>query len=290
MAAASNLVEQNVLNQLFRSGPWTLPTFFHMGLLLNLAGDGDSPGAGTEVSGGSYARVPVARGTLEWAFSAKQPDNRWMTTNNNAITFPAPTATWGLVTHAGIFELAAAGDHYFQSSLAQNLQVNSSDPAPSIPAGALKVYYGGVQTGANKTGVSDYLAEATMNFLFTGNSYPQINFLYLALFTTTPTNGLDNGTEVVGGSYARLLTNRDATTQPFYNAAVNQAPVHLVDNAHNLDFPTPTANWGNVVGCGFYDSSSGGNLLWSGPLVAPVTVNSGVPFGFAAQALANTAA
>ena len=54
-------------------------------------------------------------------------------------------------------------------------------------------------------GQSDYLAQATCNFVTGQQPFPNTNSRYLALFTAAPTSDAGTGgTEVSGGSYARV--------------------------------------------------------------------------------------
>lgn len=91
-------------------------------------------GGGTEVSGGSYARVAVAPSDANWT-GASSTDGA--TDNANAITFPAPTANWGTVTHFGIFDRATGGNLLAWAALTVSKTVNNGDPAPQFAAGAL---------------------------------------------------------------------------------------------------------------------------------------------------------
>lgn len=55
-------------------------------------------------------------------------------------------------------------------------------------------------------GLSDYIATSQLNFSTGQEPFPSIGSRYLALFTTAPTtdSGTSSGTEVTGGSYARV--------------------------------------------------------------------------------------
>lgn len=100
--------------------------------------------------------------------------------------------------------------------------------------------------------------------------------LYVALFTATP-NDAGGGTEVSGGSYARV-----GVATSGWNASSGG----LVDNIAAINFGTASANWGTVTHVGLYDASTGGNLIDWGVLTASRVVNSGDgPVQFAAGAL-----
>lgn len=96
--------------------------------------------------------------------------------------------------------------------------------------------------------------------------------LYYALFTATP-NAAGGGTEVSGGSYARVAVTNNTTNFP-NTASQNKT------NGTAITWPTSTAAWGTIVAWGVYDASSGGNLWAYGP-VTSVTMNNGDSITFA---------
>jgi hypothetical protein len=91
-------------------------------------------GGGTEVTGGAYARVLVSHADTNWAAPSGTPRG---TSNSNAVTFPAPTANWGVVTHFGIFDSLTGGTLIAWNALTISKTVNNGDAAPSFAAGAL---------------------------------------------------------------------------------------------------------------------------------------------------------
>lgn len=152
MAAYTDIFENKLVDFLFRgqalgvtgasaaagTGPATLY------VSLKTAADSDStPGA--EVSGGSYARVPVASSLANWAgtqgagTTTASSGSSGTTSNNGAITFPAPTAAWGQVVGMGIHDAATGGNELFYAVLGTPKTINNGDPAPSFAAGALTV-------------------------------------------------------------------------------------------------------------------------------------------------------
>lgn len=72
---------------------------------------------------------------------------------------------------------------------------------------------------------------------------------YVALFTVAP-NRSGGGTEVTGGSYARVPIDNDLVTW-----AVAASGRKL--NAIEFTFPQATANWGTVVSVALVNTSSG---------------------------------
>lgn len=101
--------------------------------------------------------------------------------------------------------------------------------------------------------MSNYLENALINATLRNTSYTSPASVFVALFTTDPTDA-GTGTEVSGGSYAR----QSATfTSPSNGSSTLAADV---------TFPTATGNWGTVTHFGIYDASTAGNLLYHGAL------------------------
>lgn len=133
MAAMTNYLEEELVKHIFRTGTMTKPAGLHVGLFTAAPGEA---GGGTEVAGGSYARAALAPSDSNWAAAA---GGNGTTSNAVAITFPAPTANWGLVTHWAIFDAASGGNMLFYAALTTSKTINSGDAAPSFGVGALTV-------------------------------------------------------------------------------------------------------------------------------------------------------
>lgn len=126
---------------------------------------------------------------------------------------------------------------------------------------------------------SNYLENIILQYIFNDGAFtaPQT---FVALYTTDPTDA-DTGTEVTGGSYARVEVNENGGGSPAWNNAVVDGVGYLVDNANAITFPTATADWGTVTHFGIRDASTAGNLLYHGALTASQAVNNGSTFSFA---------
>lgn len=100
-------------------------------------------GGGTEVSGGSYARVAVTMNMTNWAGTQSATSTTastgtgGTTSNNGAITFPAPTANWGTVTHFAVYDQATSGNLIYWAALTTSKTINNNDAAPSFAISAL---------------------------------------------------------------------------------------------------------------------------------------------------------
>lgn len=143
MSAMSDFLENKIIDQLFRGQ--TAPTTSTLHVALLTAAPSDS-GGGTEVSGGAYARVAVTSSLTNWAgtqstgSTTASSGTGGQTSNNVAITFPTPTATWGTVTHFGIYDDATSGNLLFHGSLTIAKTINEADTV-TFPAGSLSVTF-----------------------------------------------------------------------------------------------------------------------------------------------------
>ena len=120
MAAMSDYLEAQLLNLIFRTQTAWKPSAIYFALYT--AAPSDS-GGGTEVTGGSYARVQVTQADANW----NAPGTGGLTDNVSAITFAAATANWGTVTHVGIFDASTSGNLLFHGALTSSKTVNSGD-------------------------------------------------------------------------------------------------------------------------------------------------------------------
>lgn len=133
MANASDYLEVELRKHIFRTGSFTKPTV--LGVALFTVTPSDS-GGGTEVTGGSYARVNHPPLDANWT-GASSTDGA--TDNAAAITFPTPSANWGTVVAFGIFDATSAGNLLVWGPITPNKTINNGDPAPSFATGALDV-------------------------------------------------------------------------------------------------------------------------------------------------------
>lgn len=140
MAALTNFAENKLIDALLRAQAIGTPATWHVGLFTAAPSD---TGGGTEVSGGSYARVAVTAslanfaGTQSAGSTTASSGTGGTSSNNNAITFPAPTANWGVVTHFGLFDASSAGNLWIYAALTASKTINNGDAAPSFAAAAL---------------------------------------------------------------------------------------------------------------------------------------------------------
>jgi hypothetical protein len=122
----TNYAELEILDHITGNGSFTAPTPY---LALYTAAPTDA-GGGTEVSGGSYARVDVSG-----SFGAASGGS---VTNDAEIAFPEATASWGTVVACAILDAASGGNMIVWADLATNRAVGSGVVA-RFPIGTLTI-------------------------------------------------------------------------------------------------------------------------------------------------------
>lgn len=114
MAAMSNYLENALLNAVLRNTSYTSPSTVFVALYTDNPGEG---GTGTEVSGGSYARVAGTFGAPSDGVS----------TNSSAIEFAQATGSWGTVSHMALYDAITSGNMLFYGSLTTSKAIESGD-------------------------------------------------------------------------------------------------------------------------------------------------------------------
>lgn len=97
MAGASDYLENEILDHVFRNSAYTPPAAVYVGLYTTAPTDA---GGGTEVSGSNYARTAVT-------FSAASGG---AIANSAAVTFPTASGSWGTIVAFGIFDASSGGN------------------------------------------------------------------------------------------------------------------------------------------------------------------------------------
>lgn len=125
MSAATDYLEDNLLNHILRNVTYTSPATVYVALFTTATTEA---GGGTEVTGGGYARQAAT-------FAAPSGGS---TSNSAAITFGPATAAWGTVSHAAIFDAAVAGNMLIHGPLTTPKTVGVGDTT-TFAVGALTV-------------------------------------------------------------------------------------------------------------------------------------------------------
>lgn len=89
-------------------------------------------------------------------------------------------------------------------------------------------------------------------------------FVALTNTVATPYTSGDELDEVNAAEYSRA--EYDNVSGAWQSTAGSMA------NAFTISFPVAASQWNTVKGWGLLDNAEGGNLLWAGPLSAPINV------------------
>ena len=96
--------------------------------------------------------------------------------------------------------------------------------------------------------MTDYLENKLLDSLTGVSAYTFPSTIYLALFTSDPTDTGDVSGEVSGGDYARMslsgiFSTASGTTGTSTNTSI-------------ITFPTATASWGTITHAGFMETGT----------------------------------
>ena len=125
--------------------------------------------------------------------------------------------------------------------------------------------------------MSNFLEIALINATLRNTSYTSPTTVYLALYTTDPTDA-DTGTECTGTGYARQAITFGA---PSNGVSTNSAAI---------EFAQAGNSWGTITHIGIRDALTTGNLLYHSPLDASKTIATGDVFRVAIGSLSVTLA
>lgn len=127
--------------------------------------------------------------------------------------------------------------------------------------------------------MTDYLENQLADHILRGQQNTAPTTLYFALYTDATTDA-GGGTEVTGGSYTRVAVTANTTNFKGTDGGTGGASTGTdgqVNNAVEITFAAPTANWGTITNFAILDAASLGNMLIHGALTASKTVNNGDP-------------
>lgn len=120
----TNYLETEILDHVFGGAAYSAPGTLYVGLFTSAPGEA---GGGVEVSGGGYVRQSAAFTVTGNTAS-----------NNASIEYPTATASYGTVTHVGIFDAASGGNLMAYASLTASKAIDTGDVF-RIPTGDLDI-------------------------------------------------------------------------------------------------------------------------------------------------------
>lgn len=234
MSDLSNYAENALLDHLLGIAAFTMPSPVYLAAFTAVT-DAEA-GTGTEVSGGSYARVAITS-----LMSASVGGN---SSNTGAITFPTATAGWGTVPYFAIMDASSGGNALSIIKATNGTPVNVlSGMTLSLAAGEVDFSIGGELSLYARTKLCDHVLGKTAFTMPTA---------YLALYRTLLDALNGNGGEIPTGlGYLR----EDVT------AVMDAAAGGVSTNNTAITFGVATSDWGLTPYYGIRDSNSGGNPL-----------------------------
>lgn len=144
------------------------------------------------------------------------------------------------------------------------------------------------EAAAQAAALTDYAENKLVDALLRGQSLGAPATFYIGLDTVSCTDA-GGGTEVTGGSYARVAVTSSlanwAGTQSSGSTTASSGTNGTTSNNGTITFPTPSAGWGTVVSVRWWDASSGGNAWICTALTTSKTINSGDTVTFPAATL-----
>lgn len=117
---------------------------------------------------------------------------------------------------------------------------------------------------------TDFLENKKLDHILGATTYTPPATTYIGLSTADPGETGSGLAEPSGGSYARVAVTNNTTNWPAASAGSKS-------NGTQIAFASPTGSWGTVTHWFIADASSGGNMLYKGPLTAATTIGAGDP-------------
>lgn len=123
MTAASNYLENKVLDHVLKNTAYTQPTSLYIALFTNTSGNAATNlEAGTltdevSASGTAYARMSVAFAAASGGTSA----------TNATVTFATATASWGTITHVAVMDNGTSGNVLFWGAVTTAKAIDTGD-------------------------------------------------------------------------------------------------------------------------------------------------------------------
>ena len=126
----SDTSEGYLLDWLFTLAAPTAPTTIYVAL--STADPGETGASIAEPSGNGYARQSSGIGTDNWTRTAGS------VANDNVITFPEATGSWGTITYFALYSAVSGGTFYGSGALSEEQAITTGQTA-SFPASSITV-------------------------------------------------------------------------------------------------------------------------------------------------------
>jgi hypothetical protein len=123
LSAASNFLENKVLDHVLTATSYTAPTTRYLALFTNTSGSAAANlEAGTltdevSTSGSAYGREEITFAAASGGSSA----------SNATVTFDTATANWGTITHVAVMDAATSGNVLFYGAVTTSKTIETGD-------------------------------------------------------------------------------------------------------------------------------------------------------------------
>lgn len=118
MSAASDYLEDKVLDHVLTSTSYTAPTRRYIALFTAATGlESNTPTSEISNQGTGYARQ-------EAFFAAAQSGS---SATNATVTFPVATANWGTITHVAVMDASSGGNVLFWGAVTTSKTIETGD-------------------------------------------------------------------------------------------------------------------------------------------------------------------
>ena len=135
-STATNTQFNNLMGFFLKGAAYTPPTSLWLGLFTTVPALTGSGGVEVSTSGTGYGRKQILSTGASWSGPAGTNQEY---SNSADITYNVPTANWGTITGAGLFDAEVAGNLCYIATLQTPKTVNNGDGAPRVVAGQLKI-------------------------------------------------------------------------------------------------------------------------------------------------------
>lgn len=141
----SDYLSNKLIDFIFRGQSFTFPATMYAALLTAAP---SNSGGGTEVGGGvGYARVAITGSLANWAgtqstgSTTASTGTGGATSNNAAVTFPAPSGAWGALGWMAYYDASSSGNLLFWAPLTAPKTVGAGAAAPKFPVAAQTITF-----------------------------------------------------------------------------------------------------------------------------------------------------
>jgi len=135
-SSAADYQHNKFMQLLFYNTAYTPPSTVYVALFTTVPSLAGTGGVEVSTSGTAYARQSIVCSTS--GFQGPSGANLEYS-NKLDLTYGVPTANWGTITGAGIYDASTGGNLLYVATLTSPKVVNNGDGAPRILAGQLRV-------------------------------------------------------------------------------------------------------------------------------------------------------